>query len=175
MFERWVPLGLRLRVAVLLLALGLILALVNSQIFFKQRIVEEGEVMLLRLAPRDPRSLFQGDYMSLRYAITRSVTKAARESEVFDGRAVVALDAQGEATFVDIYNGQALRDEQRLLQFRRRGDSVRLASDAFFFEEGQAERFATARFGELRVNAQGEAVLVGLRDENARPLGESLH
>jgi uncharacterized membrane-anchored protein len=42
---------------------------------------------------------------------------------------------------------------------------VRLASDAFFFEEGQGQTYQRARFGELRVADDGSAVLVGLRDE----------
>ncbi|MDE8355606.1 GDYXXLXY domain-containing protein, partial [Klebsiella pneumoniae] len=51
-----------------LIALGLVLALavVNLAIVSCERLLAEGEVVLLELAPVDPRSLMQGDYMSLR-------------------------------------------------------------------------------------------------------------
>ena len=51
------------------------------------------------------------------------------------------------------------------------GETVRLASDAYFFEEGQWKTFESARYGELRVDDDGNAVLTGLRDENFQPLG----
>ena len=152
-----------------------ILVIVNSQIAFKEGIVANGEKVLLRLAPRDPRSLLQGDYMALRYAIADEVARAAQQAGIRDGKIVVALARNGEAGFVDLYDGQPLGTTQRLLRFRRRGDSVRLASDAFFFEEGQWETYADARFGELRVDEDGEAVLTGLRDRNGYRIGEVLH
>jgi uncharacterized membrane-anchored protein len=41
-----------------------------------------------------------------------------------------------------------------------------LGTNAFFFQEGDAERFSSARYGEFRVDrSSGEAVLVGLRDD----------
>jgi uncharacterized membrane-anchored protein len=51
---------------------------------------------------------------------------------------------------------------------------VRLASDAYFFEEGRWNNYAGARFGELRVSKAGDAVLTGLRDQEGNRLGEPL-
>ena len=45
-----------------------------------------------------------------------------------------------------------------------------LVTDAWFFKEGEAPRFEPARFGEFRVDADGQALLVGLRDATLRPL-----
>jgi len=36
-------------------------------------------------------------------------------------------------------------------------------TDAWYFKEGEAERWAAARYGEFRVDANGKALLVGLR------------
>ena len=152
-----------------------ILVSVNSQIYIKQGIIEGGDIMLLRLAPRDPRSLMQGDYMALRYAMANEVARAAEAAGMTDGLTVVELGPNGEAGFVGLYQGQELSQSQRVLRYRRRGESVRLASDAYFFEEGQWETFASARFGELRVNDDGEAVLTGLRDADGNRLGPPLH
>ena len=46
--------------------------------------------------------------------------------------------------------------------------SVWLGTNAFFFHEGDAERYRDARYGEFRVNEDGEAMLVDLRDKDLR-------
>lgn len=175
MSERRNLLSDRLRIVIMAAMTAVILAVVNGQILGKERIVAHGATVLLRLAPIDPRSLLQGDYMALRYAMSDDVARAARSEQVRDGRIVIELVQNGEASFVGLYQGQELSPEQRLLKFRKRGDSVRLASDAFFFEEGDWSIYSAARFGELRVDDDGDAVLVGLRDANADALGKTLH
>jgi uncharacterized membrane-anchored protein len=152
-----------------------ILLLVNTQIYFKEQIVHDSERLLLQLAPRDPRSLLQGDYMALRYAMADEVAQAAAAAEMVDGRIVVEVQPTGEARFVDLYRGQSLIAGQRLLQFRKRGDNVRLASDAYFFQEGQWEVYADARYGELHVDTDGDAVLTGLFDGEFNRLGTLFH
>ena len=42
----------------------------------KEAVLEEGHLVLLALAPVDPRSLMQGDYMTLRYAVAVTVRDA---------------------------------------------------------------------------------------------------
>lgn len=172
--ERLFSLPHGIRTGVVAITITVTLCLVNYMILQKERIVKQGETVLLSLAPRDPRSLLQGDYMALRYTITADVDKAARAAKVNDGYIVIELSDQGEAGFVALYTGQPLMQGQRLLRFRKRGLSVRLASDAYFFEEGQWDVYAQARFGELKVSADGEAVLVGLRDDNRERLGQPL-
>jgi uncharacterized membrane-anchored protein len=161
----------RTRHTVLISMSIIILLLINSQIFIKERIVQEGQTLLLRLLPRDPRSLLQGDYMALRYAMTDKVAQAATKADVKDGHIVVQVEPSGEALFIDLYHGQSLAEKQHLLRFRKRGQSVRLASDAFFFQEGQWRHYEQARYGQLRVDTHGEAVLTGLFDANFKQLG----
>ena len=57
----------------------LVFAAFNYGIFQKEEIKANGETVLLELAPVDPRSLMQGDYMRLRYAIERSQSYQAKE------------------------------------------------------------------------------------------------
>jgi len=165
------PLSMPARTIVLLAGLVLILAMVNRQIVEKEKILRDGAVVLLQLAPVDPRSLLQGDYMALNYAMAGPVLQAAESADTDDGYAVIELDEMRVASFVELYSGQSLGPGQHLLQFRKRGSMVRLASDAFFFEEGQGHAYSAARYGELRVSGDGEAVLTGLRDETGQRLG----
>lgn len=158
------------RLAVAVATAAAVLATVNFQVASKERITAEGRTVLLRLAPVDPRSLMQGDYMALRYDMADEVAAAARAAGLSDGTVVVALDEKNEARFVALDDGRPLEAGEQRLVFRKRGDTVRLASDAFFFEEGSGEAYRGARYGELRVAEDGTAVLVGLRGEGGRSL-----
>ena len=50
---------------------------------------------------------------------------------------------------------------------------MRFATDAFFFQEGHAERYEPARYGRFRVNEDGEPLLVALHDSELNLLGAS--
>ena len=148
--------------------LALALGVPNVAIVQKERLLATGATMLVELAPVDPRSLIQGDYMRLDYAIARSLTEPGIPR---DGRLVVRADSDSVARFVRVHEPRtALQSGERLLRYRRRAGRARIGSDAFFFQEGHANRYETAKYGELRVDRTGTSVLVGLRDEMRRPL-----
>lgn len=172
--ERKLTLSRPVRSGVLFGALLLVLAVVNAQIALKERILRDGQTVLLELAPRDPRSLLQGDYLALRYRMTDAVAKAAGDAGAGDGVAIVELDENGVARFSRLDDGRPLEPGELRLQFRKRGDSIRIASDAFYFEEGQWQSYGNAGYGELRVAEDGEAVLVALRDAGRQRLGGPL-
>jgi uncharacterized membrane-anchored protein len=147
----------------------LVLGALNHAIVAKEHIKRGGDTVYLALAPVDPRSLMQGDYMTLRFELadalerrrhvsTMGTRPTAREGEI--RLASVALDSRRVAQLAEGDAVSALK-----LRYRIRNGRVWLGTNAFFFEEGDAQRFSGARFGEFRVDrASGEAVLVGLRD-----------
>ena len=139
-----------------------ILALVNLTVFQRERLLADGRVVLLELAPVDPRSLMQGDYMALDFAAGRAARQAVGRTT--DGRIVLAVDDRGVAKFVRRDDGGALGGNEVRLRYRVRNDRVKLVTNAWFFEEGQGARFEKARFGELRVAPDGEALLAAMRD-----------
>ena len=149
---------------VLVGGLVLVLGAVNYAIADKEHLLRSGTTLLLELAPVDPRSLIQGDYMRLDYAMARRTEVGAGYGWPRDGRMVVILDDQGVAQFVRRYEGGSLATGEHLLRYRVRGNRLRIGSDAYFFEEGNASRYTGARYGELLVDDDGESVLVGLRD-----------
>jgi len=65
--------------------------------------------------------------------------------------------------------GALAADELRLQLVLKNGRWI-LVTDAFYFKEGEAERYAKARFGEFRVDGSGKALLVGLRGADLKPL-----
>lgn len=143
----------------------LVLGGVNYSMYAKERIKREGETILLELAPVDPRSLMQGDYMALRFRIADDLNsergKPTHRFDVDDRSIGLQLDATRVATLATAEVKSPLR-----MRYRIRDEGVWLGTNAYFFEEGSAQRYAPARYGEFRLDREsGEAVLVGMRDE----------
>ena len=95
----------------------LVIVAVNFLIVKKEDTLANGRTMLLRLAPVDPRSLIQGDYMVLRYAIARGISEAQLEDK---GCIVVSLDENDVAKFVRVHKGESLQTDEHLLFYRNR-------------------------------------------------------
>ena len=148
-------------------ALAIVLGFVGLATAQKELLRRDGAVVLLELAPVDPRSLMQGDYMALRYAI---VDALAYSEWPIDGLLVLRIDAHRVGTFVRRHRGMGLADDERLLRYRVRNGTVRLGAEAFFFQEGHAARYENAKYGELCVAEDGQSLLVGLRDAQGRRL-----
>lgn len=147
----------------------------NASIYKKEQLLKHGVVVVLKLAPVDPRSLMQGDYMALSYAITQPLqqqlyeqSSACRDSGVrclpVSGKIVVALDAQHRAVSAEFDQGQTLRPQDVLMKYHRYSNLLNVGTRSYFFQEGHAERFADARYGEFRVDHDGTALLTYLLD-----------
>ena len=147
------------RTAVILGGLALVLCAMLWNIARKERLLAEGRRVLLELAPRDPRSLMQGDYMRLDYTLAQQ----PRQGWPADGHLVLTQAQDDVARFVRLHAGGPLQPGEFLLRYRIRDGRLRLGAESFFFQEGQAPRYARARYGELRVAQSGDSLLVGLR------------
>ncbi len=149
-----------------------VLLAISGLILHKEHVLRTGRPVLLRLAPRDPRSLIQGDYMVLRYRLaTGDAARAVREGPA-DGRLVITMDENAVAQFKRLHHQEPLAEGEFLLRYRRRGEGeIRLGAESFFFQEGHARYYENARYGELRVAPSGQSVLVGLRGEAFERLG----
>jgi uncharacterized membrane-anchored protein len=146
--------------ALLVVGAALVLGAVNWSIFGKERIKTHGERIFLALAPVDPRSLMQGDYMALRFEL------ADRISTTASGTVPLLVETNGVATLNPDLKADGLR-----IRYRVRNGQIWLGTNAYFFEEGTAERYNGARYGEFRIDREsGEAVLVGLANEELKPL-----
>ena len=163
-----------MRKIVVVLAGVALLVFVNATILSRERLIEDGRVVLLELAPVDPRSLLQGDYMALQFKAARDgLPVGASRSTALDGHLVLAQDARGVAVFRRLDDGAPLGSGEVRMRYRVRHGIPRLATNAWFFEEGHAGDYAHARYGEFRVAPDGEAILTGLRDEGLDRLRES--
>ncbi|MGY3882736.1 GDYXXLXY domain-containing protein [Aeromonas veronii] len=152
-----------------------ILAGINATVWRYEHAMSSGEVVLLRLAPVDPRSLMQGDDMRLNYEIARELT--SRDARATQNKGsdtlVIRLDAHQVATLVADGKPDRLASDERLLQVHQSERQWQIGPDAYFFEEGTGEQYETARYGEFRLQADGKTLLVGLRDEAYQPIGQT--
>jgi uncharacterized membrane-anchored protein len=164
------------------LMLLVILILVNVSIASKEQHLAHGQVVFLALRPIDPRSLMQGDYMALSFKCAQDIMEVLPKTDASkswrpkttasDGYAVVERDERQVGTFKNIFSQQELLPQELKLRFRVRGGSVKFATNAFFFQEGQAAVYQKAKFGQFRVNDEGELLLTALADQDLNILGE---
>lgn len=173
--------ALRWRTAAILGGLALVLAAANFGIWEREKLLASGKVVILELAPVDPRSLMQGDYMALNFAAGREVTRLRLGGDRTDvdgvmgyepdGYVMLTPDARGVAQPVRIQPDVHPHAETEVpLRYRVRGNGVRIVTNAWFFPEGEAARYEVARFGELRVADDGEALLVRMLGADLQPL-----
>jgi uncharacterized membrane-anchored protein len=157
------------RYALLWAGLLLVLIAANLTIFQKERIRSEGRTVYLQLAPVDPRSLIQGDYMVLRYALANQLRSLNLPQE---GTLVLRLNNNGVASYRCLYHpGDPLNDNEQLLRYRITASGIVFGAETLNFQEGNADYYADAQYGKLRVDEDGEPVLIGLTNGNFQLLG----
>ena len=151
--------------------------MVNYAIFKKEKTVKEGQLVLLELAPVDPRSLMQGDYMQLRYKIARlqdfaePQEKPEIETLPNSGFYIVTLDSNNVAKKRRIQKDiTPLNAKEIPLKYHKNNYQIYLGAESYFFQEGDANKYEKAKYGALKVAKNGEAVLVGLYDKNLKEL-----
>jgi uncharacterized membrane-anchored protein len=165
--------------------LSLILIALNSffYIFFliyasiqKEDIRENGTLVLLPLMPVDPRSLFQGDYMILRYDWSKfestysdkTLRRGYLQFEIEDGvmKPVQLSDSPIEEN-TGLYS----------IKFFRSDYDFKIGAESFFFQEGQADVYSKAKYSGIKFlpdTSTGDKLLVGLYDENKNLLKSSV-
>lgn len=145
----------------------LVLALYNYGICTKENLLKTGKQVYLQLAPVDPRSLMQGDYMRLSFAMDSIRNDSLPKRGFFvvktDSRGlVIAARSQSEPT--------PLQSDEQLIRYTTNFNGIQLGAESYFFQEGTAEKYASARYGLLRVDRAGNTLLVGLCDSTLRKL-----
>lgn len=159
-----------MRKAILLLAGLAVLAFVNFGIYRSERLLTEGRIVFLRLSPVDPRSLMQGDYMRLNFEVADQAFPATASTPRADGHVVVLVDPNRIGRFRRLADGRPLAPGEVALRYRIRDGRPNFASNAYFFEEGAADRYSGAAFGEFRVGPDGDLILTRLRGPRLEPL-----
>lgn len=149
----------------ILINLIILLGLFNNSILKKEELLSNGQIILLELAPVDPRSLMQGDYMRLNYDISSNINT---DNISRRGFCVVKLKENGVAEKVRIQeNRTPINDNEFLIEYTsREWRGINIGAESYFFQEGEAEKYEKAKYGGIKVDNKGNSLLIGLYDEN---------
>lgn len=154
-----------IRIFLFLIGGAVALMAVNWQIVKSENLRRTGAEVLLPLRPVDPRSLMQGDYMVLQYAILPD-----KAPDV--GTVILAVDQNRMAKFQRLDDGAPLQPHEQRLRYKKspKTGRVRFGIESFFFQEGDQTRYSSARFAIVRISAEGDAFLTGLADDKGEPI-----
>ncbi len=150
---------------IILINLIILLGLFNNSIIKKETLLSNGKLILLELAPVDPRSLMQGDYMRLRYTISENIKYDTISKRGF---CVVKLQNNGIAKRVRVQDNRTpINEKEYLIEYTSKSwREINIGAESFFFQEGEAEKYENAKYGGVKVDNQGNSLLIGLYDEN---------
>ena len=148
----------------LLLLAGYFIYAVNT----KEQILKNGKLVLLKLAPVDPRSLMQGDYMVLNYEINQKTPDNAPQK----GYVMLSKNESGDYKATKFQNYLPKDTLSGIpveyIKVNNWNQRIRIGAESYFFQEGNAEKFENAVYGGLKIDANGNSVLIGLYDENKK-------
>jgi len=147
-------------VAVLVLQIGLLLAIIVP----KERTLATGEKIVLQTVPVDPRDLFRGDYVNLRYTIS---TLEGYLGFAAGDRVYVGLAQQGDiwdAVSASHSRSDGLYIKGRVTRAWRTGLDVEYGIESYFVPEGTGHIIERARDVKVRVavDSSGNAVIKAL-------------
>ncbi|MEN4758935.1 GDYXXLXY domain-containing protein [Chryseobacterium sp. C39-AII1] len=154
---------------IILFNLIILLIYFNFSVSKKEELLKNGKLVLLPLAPVDPRSLMQGDYMSLRYSISENI---GAQNIPKRGFCVVHLDKNGVANKVRFQKEKLpLKKGEYLIEYTSSNSwNVNIGAESFFFQEGEAEKYEKAKYGGIKIDENGNSLLIGLFDEKLKEI-----
>ena len=146
----------------------------------------------LELAPVDPRSILQGDYMTLNYDITDKVSDfiynnrtyiydGENENEVEEIRELrkladakkayiaVRLDENKVAKFVKVTKEKTDEKDLLFIAYKTDGFDVNINANSYLFQEGTGNKYQDARYSKV-VLVGDKLRLVDLRDKDFKEI-----
>ena len=146
----------------------------------------------LELRPVDPRSLLQGDYMTLNYDITdkardfiynnRSyIYDGENENEVEEIRELrklanakkayiaVRLDKDRVARYVKITKEKTDEKDLLFIAYKTNGFNVNINANSYLFQEGTGDKYQNARYSKV-VLVGNNLRLIDLRDKDFKEI-----
>ena len=131
-------------------------------------VLANGRIVYIALRPVDPRSLIQGDYMAVAFNVDRLPAPRGVKGEVV---AFADIDDRSIATIQGLAApGAKPQGNQIAVKLRQKSRRWFVGTDAYFFEEGRADDFAHAKYGQFRLGADGRLLLVAMTDGNLKVL-----
>ena len=170
----------------LILTTLLAIIYVNVYAWQSQQIKLRGKILFLELAPVDPLSLVQGQYMTLRFGIEKSYDATPEDQHIIENSrgnmlAIIHLDNRPIGTLtglkpIDQWQQPPNPQDTLLLEvhaWHTNSDesyTIQIQQNSFLFQENTEDRYTEAKYGMFRVQENGQYVLIDLADKHLRPL-----
>ncbi len=149
---------------IILLNLLILMLYFNYSVIDKENILSEGKLVLLELAPVDPRSLMQGDYMDLRYKIADSISNNSKYN-FKRAYCILRIDSNNLTEFVRVQQKPTpIKNDEIPIKYSRIYTRIKIGAESFFFQEGKSKLYDSAKYGGIKIDKNGNSVLVGLYD-----------
>ena len=142
----------------------IILVCFNFSIWQKEKVKKSNDDVLLELAPVDPRSLMQGDYMTLNYKVAEDAYSSNQKMDR-SGHLIIEKGENNVAKFIAVYSDQNLTENQRLIKYKRKWRPT-INPNSFMFQEGKAEDFEEAKYALFKYKGVDNYVLDSLLKED---------
>ncbi|MCA8941656.1 MAG: GDYXXLXY domain-containing protein [Planctomycetes bacterium] len=160
----------------LAIALNLVVFLVfaNWLVDEQNETIATGRRVLLPIWTSSGMALGVGQYVSLSYDIQPRLREVLGMDARGEGQVVLSVDADRVGTFARLHDIETLAPDEVVIRYRirwGRAETVRVAAEQWFVEEGQAGEVQKARFAEVALTEDGRALLVGLRRADFSPIG----
>jgi uncharacterized membrane-anchored protein len=140
----------------------------------KEALLQKGQTVYLALAPLDPRSIMQGDYMALNYEIMNQLNHdrfdSTKPQQPNSGVLVIQIDDQNVGKFVRYDHEGVLAPGEHLLKFHHADWRAVIGAESYFIPEGSGPSFDHAAYGELKLEPDGTPLLVALCDKERHRL-----
>ncbi|WP_203363948.1 GDYXXLXY domain-containing protein [Bacillus sp. REN10] len=153
-----------------LVILLLQLAFIGFTSWQKEQLLQNGQLVALKLEPLDPRSLLQGDYVQLNYEMH---TKFLDQPDSLEGKVHIILEKSADnvqvngkqvpiykpKTFVSANQPAVVNEEKVILQGKARYGTLDLGIEHFFIPENTGQKWENKNYALVRVADNGDAIL----------------
>jgi len=163
-----------MRVILIWIAAAFVFGNFYTMVAQKEALRQSGQTVYLALAPLDPRSVMQGDYMALNYAIMNQLNHdrfdSTQPKQPNSGVVVIQIDNQNVGTFTHYDQGGALAPGEHRLKFHHVDWRAVIGAESYFIPEGSGSSFEHAVYGELKLAPDGTPLLIALCDKDRHRL-----
>ncbi len=129
----------------------ILLLVLTSFSAFKAESYRKGDYFYLKLAPVDPRSLIQGDYMILNYEIVDELWARLNNTRnnMKVGYIVAKIDENKVAHFIDVVDKPFNDKNLIFIKFKSNSYNIKINADSFLFQEGEAKTYENAKYSKV--------------------------
>ncbi len=155
----------KIKMIIILLNLVALLAFVNYSAIQKEKIIDNGKMIFLELIENNPKApLIQGDMVNLKYKIVKGLIL---DTVYKRGFVVVKLDSNSIAERIRFQQKIIPRNNNEfLIEYSKGYFTLNIGAENYYIQQGSAKKYELAKYGGVKVDADGSSLLMGLYDEH---------